>query len=226
MYRSDTLPQSEIAMTDQQAEMAALSLPSDFRSKLSKEEINSLPIKKWEGEVRLINDDAAMDAAIARLKREKILGFDTETKPVFRKGVTHNPCILQLAGEHEVTIFQLKLLQNLSQLAQILSDGDIMKVGVGLANDIEQLQPIIPFNPEGFVDLANIARNANIQSRGLRSMAARFFGFRISKRAQCSNWEVKQLKKFQIQYAATDAWVSREIYQIMNRQGLVAEYSD
>jgi ribonuclease D len=209
------------AGSDQPAEMAALTMPPDYRTKMSKDQINSLPIRKWEGAIHLISSDSAVSEAIARLRQEAVLGFDTETKPVFRKGITHSPCILQLAGENDVTLFQLKRLQNLTPLAEILADGNIKKVGVGLANDIDQLQPIINFNPGGFLDLGEVARVTNIQSRGLRSMAARFFGFRISKRAQCSNWEAKQLKKFQIQYAATDAWVSREIYLIMNRQGLI-----
>ena len=210
----------EGVVKDQISEMESLRLPADFRAKLSKDQINSLPINRWNGEIHLINSDAAVDEAVARLQRESVLGFDTETKPVFRKGVTHNPCILQLAGARDVTVFQLKLLKNLDPIAKILSNSKILKVGVGLVNDIDQLQPVIPFTHGGFIDLGSLARSANIQSRGLRSMAARFFGFRISKRAQCSNWEVKQLKKFQIQYAATDAWVSREIYQILNRQGL------
>lgn len=207
---------------EQSQEMAATILPNDFRTKMSKEQINSLPIRKWEGAIHLVNSDDGVAEAVARLQRESILGFDTETKPVFRKGISHRPCILQLAASDSVTLFQLRRLVNLQPLATILADGNIKKVGVGLVNDIDQLQPIIPFEPGGFVDLGNLARDANIQSRGLRSIAARFFGFRISKRAQCSNWENKQLKKFQIQYAATDAWVSREIYMIMERQGLIA----
>ncbi|MBF0382775.1 MAG: 3'-5' exonuclease domain-containing protein 2 [Magnetococcales bacterium] len=188
---------------------------------MSKDQINSLPIRKWEGKITLINSDATVEESISRLQKEAVLGFDTETKPVFRKGVTHNPCILQLAGENEVTLFQLNRLKDFSPIAELLSDKRILKVGVGLANDIDQLQPVIPFKPGGFVDVGSMARHANIQSRGLRSMAARFFGFRISKRAQCSNWEAKNLKNFQLLYAATDAWVSREIYQIMKRNDLI-----
>ncbi|MBF0446797.1 MAG: 3'-5' exonuclease domain-containing protein 2 [Magnetococcales bacterium] len=202
--------------------MAALTLPTNFRNKMSKEQINNLPICKWEGPIRLIDSDATLAQAVEDLKTERILGFDTETKPVFRKGISHSPSILQLARQEDVLLFQLKNLKNILPLAQVLSDASILKVGVGLANDIEQLQSIIPFKPNGFVDLGDVARESNIQSCGLRSMAARFFGFRISKRAQCSNWENSQLKKYQIQYAATDAWVSREIYLIMNRQGLIA----
>ncbi|MBF0446348.1 MAG: 3'-5' exonuclease domain-containing protein 2 [Magnetococcales bacterium] len=188
---------------------------------MSKEQINSLPIRKWDGKITLVNSDATVAEAISRLQKETVLGFDTETKPVFRKGVTHNPCILQLAGEEEVTLFQLNRLKDLSPIASLLTNKSILKVGVGLDNDIDQLQPVMSFKPEGFIDVGSMARNANIQSRGLRSMAARFFGFRISKRAQCSNWETKHLKNFQLLYAATDAWVSREIYQIMKRNDLI-----
>jgi ribonuclease D len=221
MEQTKTAPQPQNTVSDQPSEMADLTLPPDFQAKMSKDQINSLPIRKWDGEIHLINSDDQMAAAVAHLEKEKVLGFDTETKPVFRKGITHSPCILQLAGEKDVTVFQLKRLKNLTPLAGILSNGAIRKVGVGLANDIDQLQAIVPFKPGGFLDLGEVARTTNIQSRGLRSMAARFFGFRISKRAQCSNWEVKQLKEFQIRYAATDAWVSREIFQILNRKGLI-----
>jgi ribonuclease D len=196
-------------------------LPSDFRIKLSKEQINSLPIRKWDGEINLINSDQDVAGAVARLQKETVLGFDTETKPVFRKGITHNPCILQLAGADFVTLFQLKRLQDLAPIAALLASNSVLKVGVGLDNDIEQLQPVMRFNPGGFIDVGSMARNANISSRGLRSMTARFFGFRISKRAQCSNWEAKQLKNFQLLYAATDAWVSRDIYQIMKQNDLI-----
>ncbi|MBF0193575.1 MAG: 3'-5' exonuclease domain-containing protein 2 [Magnetococcales bacterium] len=221
MDQSTKLSHTEHIMEEKNNSVPVAKLPSDFRTKMSKDQINSLPIRKWDGKITLVNSEEAVADAVSRLQKETVLGFDTETKPVFRKGVTHNPCILQLAGEHEVTLFQLNRIKNLSPIAGLLKNKNILKVGVGLVNDIDQLQAVMPFEPEGFIDVGNMASKASIQSRGLRSMAARFFGFRISKRAQCSNWEAKNLKNFQLLYAATDAWVSREIYQIMKRNDLI-----
>lgn len=199
------------------------SLPKLFggSGKLSKAEINTLPIRRWEGEVCLIDSDAKADEAIARLQKERILGFDVETRPAFRKGVVYHPSLIQLAGSDHVSIFLLKRLSQYTALAGLLGDKKILKVGVGLVNDAQNLQAIFPFQLGEFLDLSQVTRRAGIESYGLRSLTACFLGFRISKRAQCSNWSSDDLRPFQISYAATDAWVSREICLAMQKSGLL-----
>ncbi|MBF0153890.1 MAG: 3'-5' exonuclease domain-containing protein 2 [Magnetococcales bacterium] len=197
-------------------------IPEQYARKLTREEINRLPIKRWDGPVRLVHAAEEIEAALHTLGQERVLGFDTETRPAFRKGVSHQPSLIQLAGAREVILFQLHRIEDFTPLIRILSQEEILKVGVGLDHDIRQLQPLFPFEQRGFIDLGSVAEQAGMESRGLRSMAASLFGFRISKRAQCSNWETPDLQPYQVEYAATDAWISREIFLVMERLGVVA----
>ncbi|MEO5351721.1 MAG: 3'-5' exonuclease domain-containing protein 2 [Magnetococcus sp. XQGC-1] len=194
---------------------------SESNGKLSKSEINDLPIRKWEGPINLIDSDAQMVDAVLQLRNEQVIGFDVETRPAFKKGVSYRPSLIQMAGTDYVNIFQLTRLSEYSALVDLLSDQNILKVGVGLVNDTQHLQSVFAFQPKKLLDLSEVTRRAGIESYGLRSLSAHFLGFRISKRAQCSNWDNKELRPFQISYAATDAWVSREIYLAMQQQGLL-----
>ncbi|MBF0424988.1 MAG: 3'-5' exonuclease domain-containing protein 2 [Magnetococcales bacterium] len=196
-------------------------IPEQYARKLTRDEINRLPIRRWNGPVRLVHTAEEMTAALNLLGQERVLGFDTETRPAFRKGVSHQPSLVQLAGAREVILFQLHRIDDFGPLVDILSRENLLKVGVGLDHDIRQLQPLFPFEQRGFIDLGVVAERAGMESRGLRSMAASLFGFRISKRAQCSNWETPDLQPFQVEYAATDAWISREIFLVMERLGVV-----
>ncbi|WP_227665300.1 3'-5' exonuclease [Magnetococcus marinus] len=205
---------------------SVLSLQPHYAEKQDKEQINGLPVVRWEGDVVLVNQDQALPAAIAALRQERVLGFDTETRPSFRKGTSYDPTLIQLAGEKVVYLFQINLLQDHRPLAELLADTSIHKVGVGLSQDIRQLQAIFSFKPGGFVDVGETARHNNIATRGLRSMAAAFFHVRISKRAQCSNWAQEALQPFQIIYAATDAWISRELYVALANLSLVDAQRD
>jgi ribonuclease D len=202
-----------------------MGLPSrqipEATGKLSKAEINELPIRKWEGPINLIDSDDLLRDAVLQLRNEQVIGFDVETRPAFKKGVSYRPSLIQMAGTDYVNIFQLPRLTSFDSLSDLLSDQEILKVGVGLVNDSQHLQSVFPFQPKKMLDLSEVTRRVGIESYGLRSLSAHFLGFRISKRAQCSNWDSRELRPFQISYAATDAWVSREIYLAMQQQGLL-----
>lgn len=191
--------------------------PDPFTRKLSHAEINLLPVKKWEGPIHLIHRQEDVPGAVAELERERVLGFDTETRPAFRKGVSHRPALLQLAGSSAVWLFQLRRLTDFMPLAGLLGSARLLKVGVGLEQDIKQLLSLFPFEPRCFFDLGEAARQAGLESHGLRSMAASLLSWRISKTAQCSNWGNDSLQPFQISYAATDAWISRELFYHLQR---------
>lgn len=180
---------------------------------MTKDEINELPLKKWQGPVEVINrPDRAMTAA-QTLAEEKLLGFDTETRPAFRKGQSYAPALLQLATDTKVWIFQLWATGLTEPVRNLLMDPSIIKAGVSLRYDIAELQKISHFPPAGFVELADTAKSLGIKNHGLRGLAAVILGFRISKSARTSNWAKPELSTQQITYAATDAWVGREIYQ-------------
>ena len=188
--------------------------------KLSKEAINALPLFHYEGKVTLARTAEELDAAVARLSRESVLGFDTETPPTFRRGKSYAPTLVQLAGAQEVVLFHLKWQPLGSGLISLLANPAIIKTGVAVHDDIRFLAKITPFEAQSIIDLSRVAQYNKIENLGLRGLAAAFLGLRISKSEQCSNWGASELSSRQIRYAATDAWASRSVYRAMQEAGL------
>lgn len=143
---------------------------------------------------------------------EILLGFDTETRPAFRKGESYPPSLLQLAGETHVWLFQLRKLGDVKPLFALLANPEIRKAGVAITRDLEELREVSEFKPEGFQDLGVMAENLGFRNTGLRPLSALLLGGRISKGAQVSNWAADSLSRKQELYAATDAWISRELF--------------
>jgi ribonuclease D len=186
--------------------------PTAIAARISKEDINLLPLGGWEGPVKVVQRVDDLEPALARLARADLLGFDTETRPAFRKGQSFPPSLLQLATADEVFLFQLKHVGLPGALLRLLADPTVVKAGVGLDFDLKSLQELRPFQPRGFVDLARIARQKGIRNNGLRGLAAAVCGIRISKSARTTNWANDLLTPQQIRYAATDAWIGRELF--------------
>ncbi len=183
-----------------------------YDRKMTRDEINLCPIKRYEGEIHVISSVDQLQPAAEQINKELILGFDTETRPAFKKGTNYSPALLQIAGKHVVWLFHLIHLGFPQSLRDILSNPNITKAGVAVDQDIEKLGELGCFNSSGFVDLAAISKYSGLKNYGLRGLSAVLLGFRISKHAQVSNWAQKKLTPEQIRYAATDAWVSRKIY--------------
>lgn len=188
--------------------------------KLSKDEINALPLFHYEGKVTLVRTPEEADACVARLSAEPVLGFDTETPPCFRKGKVRPPALVQLAGADEVVLFPLKLCPLDGALVGLLENPDIIKTGVAVHDDIRFLGKLTFFEARSIVDLSDVAQHNKVENRGLRGLVAAFLGLRISKGEQCSNWGNAELTARQIRYAATDAWASRAVYLRMREAGL------
>ena len=182
------------------------------KNKLSKTEINSLPLRYYNGPIHIIQTAEQAKKACAILMKEKVLGFDTETRPAFNKGQSYLPSLLQMAGRKVVYLFQLSKCGLTDSIINLLSIDDIIKSGVAINQDLIELQQISNFEPAGFIDLGDIARSKGLPHHGLRGLAAYLLNFRISKSGRTSNWSANQLTKKQIKYAATDAWLGRELY--------------
>jgi len=180
--------------------------------KLTKQEINDLPLGRYEGPIHVVTSLNNANRSVDALLKERVIGFDTETRPAFRKGEAHLPSILQLAGHDAVYIFQLNKVGLCESILQILSNPDIIKCGIALQRDLAELMQLSPFDPEAVIDLGAAARRADVPHHGLRGLTALFLGFRISKQASTTNWSARKLSARQITYAATDAWVGRELY--------------
>ena len=183
--------------------------------KITKDEINALPLVSYDGPVTLVDSDRAIDSAVSDMRKESILGFDTESRPSFKKGQNYPVALVQLGGAERIWLFQVQKFEYFQPLWDLLSDPDIIKAGVAIQDDIKKLQELHPFEPAGFVEIATMTQQAGILNTGLRSLAALLLNARISKRAQVSNWAKDVLTDAQIQYACTDAWMSRRIYMHM-----------
>jgi hypothetical protein len=194
--------------------------PPATRARLAKDEVNALPLFRYTGKITLARTDADAQHALSRLGPAAILGFDTETRPSFFRGVSYLPSLVQLALEDEVFLFHFKWRPPGPELLSILENPAVIKTGVAVHDDMRFLNAVRPFQPASVIDLGEVARLNNIENRGLRGLAALFLGLRISKTEHCSNWGHGDLSPRQISYAATDAWISRALYVKMREAGL------
>ena len=185
-----------------------------YRPNITNEELMALPLYAYDGEVVCVDTLEKFYQVKDELFLEPLWGFDTETKPCFKKGASNrkNVALLQLSSREKTYIFRLSIIGLPKELCDFLSSDRFTKIGLSYRDDIKGLQKLSPFTPAGFIDLQSIAPDYGIEEKSLRKMAAIVLGFRISKAQQLSNWESDVLTPKQIRYAATDSWVTRMIY--------------
>ncbi len=183
------------------------------KTTISNEEINELPLGAFEGKVIVITDEAALAKALVEINKHTIVGFDTETKPVFVRGHSNKVALMQIALPEKVFLIRLSKMGLPAELLSLLENQHILKAGVALRDDIKGLQKLHHYNPAGFVELAELRKQAGLEVESVKKLTALLLGFRISKSAQTSNWEAETFNEKQISYAATDAWVCLEIYK-------------
>ena len=185
-----------------------------FIESITPEGIEKLDYASFPGKIVVIDSvGAEFNRAITYLRSQKIIGFDTETRPCFspnqpRYGVS----LLQLSGPEKAFLFRVKDMGMHRRLCNLMSDSRIIKVGAAIHDDIRGLQKLKEFEPQSFVDLQKIVWEYGIRDKSVKKMTAIILGFRISKTQQLSNWEAETLSESQCRYAATDAWVCREMY--------------
>ncbi len=198
---------------------ARIPVPVGPFEKLSREAINQLPIQAYRGPLHVVRTPDQMKRALKELCRDTVLGFDTETRPAFKKGVSYPPALLQLGGQKSVFIFLLRDIGFPEELAALMASPDTIKTGVAVSGDIRALKALADFSPAGFVDLGTVAKRNGIPHHGLRGLAALLLGFRISKSERFTNWEKPKIPARPLTYAATDAWIGRELYRTMRELG-------
>ena len=186
-----------------------------FQKSITKEEINELPLEAFEGEIVIIDSNEGLEEAVDYLKQFPVLGFDTETKPSFTKGNVNPVALLQLSSFERSFLFRLNRIGLPFPIIDLLSDPEIIKVGAAIKDDIKGLQDINDFDGNSFLELQQYVSSFGIENFSLKKLAAIVLKIRISKRQQVSNWEAVELSVGQLRYAATDAWVSLEIYNAL-----------
>ena len=185
-----------------------------YQISITQEEIEKLPLGAFEGKITVITEPGReYDRAVRYLQKQKVIGFDTESKPVFTPGQhNHGVALLQLSGPDKAFLFRVRDMGMLGHVCRVLANPAIIKVGAASGDDVHGLQRIEGFNARGFVDLQKIVWEYGIKDKSVKKMSAIILGVRISKTQQLSNWEAETLTEAQQKYAATDAWICREMY--------------
>jgi len=186
-----------------------------FQISISPEEIAALELASFPGEIVVVNEaeGPVMDQAVRYLKKQRILGFDTETRPTFSpEQHSSGTALLQLSGPGKCYLFRLKKTGLPRGLAAVLANQNILKIGAATLDDVRGLQKITKFAAKGFVDLQTMVWEYGVRDKSVKKMAAIILGVKISKAQQLSNWEAERLSEGQQKYAATDAWICREMY--------------
>ena len=188
---------------------------NNFIDKISNEQTALLPAVEFRGEIRIVEHERDIAAACKTLAEQPVIGFDTETRPSFRPGVTFRVSLLQLSTPTVCYLFRLNKIPLAKPILQLLEDRRVLKIGADVAGDLRSLRQIRHFRDGGFVDLQGIAPEWGIGEKSLRKLSAIVLGRRVSKAQRLSNWEAAQLTEKQMRYAATDALICPEIYRTL-----------
>ena len=179
---------------------------------ISPEQMRELPLRRYEGPVHVVEGQPDLQHAMHDIFEESVVGFDTETRPAFRPGESYLPSLVQFATASAVYLFQAQQQGLFGAMREILSSEKAMKVGVSVNDDLHALRKLFEFDERSVTDLGKVAKRHGLKQTGVRNLAGLFLGMRISKGAKTTNWAARRLTSQQIAYAATDAWVCRELY--------------
>lgn len=192
-----------------------------FRAKITKEEVNQMPVVVFEGKITLVDDLSKIQPAIEELRKSRIVGIDTETKPSFARGTHYKVSLVQISTLDHCFLFRLNKIAFPKALAEFLADEEVKKIGLSLRDDFSGLNKHHAFKPANSIDIQTIINSYGILELSLQKIYAILFGGKISKSQRLTNWENTELTEQQQRYAATDAWASLKIYlQLMNENKL------
>ncbi len=184
-----------------------------IRNKYDKKEIQNLPRVLFKGRIIVVFTEKDADKAVDYLMKQELLGFDTETRPTFKKGQTYQVALLQVATQDTCFLFRLNRIGLTDSIISLLEDRTITKVGLSLQDDLRGLQARHAFETGEFVELQKEVKDIGIEDNSLQKIYANLFGGKIAKNQQLSNWEADILTEAQQRYAATDAWACIQIHQ-------------
>ncbi|MFI3320699.1 MAG: 3'-5' exonuclease [Rikenellaceae bacterium] len=184
----------------------------ELQQNISNDDTAKLPSLQFEGRIVIVDSEEQIAAACEDLSRHPIIGFDTETRPSFKAGVSFKVGLIQLSTPNCCYLFRINKIPLDREILRVLENPNILKIGADVIGDIRGLRAIRHFKDRGFIDLQSIVSRWGIAEKSLRKMSAIVLGYRISKAQRLSNWEATTLTPPQQQYAATDAWACIEIF--------------
>lgn len=192
---------------------------------ISKEELSSLPAACFSGQIHLVDSEEDADYAVKTLRASDVIGFDTETKPSFKKGQVNHVALVQFSTREESFLFRVNHIGMPESLKSLIEDPDILKIGLSIHDDFHNLNKIFSIYPDGFIDLQSYVKNFRIADNSLSRIYALLFGKRISKSQRLTNWEAQELTVSQQTYAALDALACIQIYDYLNSGKFIPENS-
>lgn len=171
-----------------------------------------MPPVTFPGRINVVERPDQAEKALDYLAMQPVVGFDTETRPSFRKGQTNIVSLMQISTPDRCFLFRLNKIGFGGRLKEFIENRAITKIGLSLKDDFFMLHKITPFEPGGFVELQHLVKEYNITDGSLQKIYGILFGQRISKSQRLSNWEAAELTPAQQAYAAIDAWACLRIY--------------
>lgn len=179
---------------------------------ITKEQLAELPHEIFTGNIFVIEHIKEVQKAVDYLSSQKVIGFDTETKPAFKRGVVNNVALMQLSSEENCYLFRLNKIGYPDELEDIMCNPEIKKIGLSLRDDFAAIRKRSDRKPENFIDLQLFVDKFDIEDNSLQKIYGLLFGKKISKNQRISNWEANELTEAQQMYAAIDAWACLRIY--------------
>ncbi len=183
---------------------------------ISKEEIAGLEIEEFTGRIISITNEKDAIKAVDYLLEFDRLGFDTETRPSFKKGQRYKISLMQISTEEACFLFRLNFIGIPPCLENLLKNEDILKVGLSLRDDFGAIRKRTEVTPKRFLDLQNYVGSFGIEDASLQKIYAILFNKKISKGQRLTNWDADILTEPQQKYAALDAWACLKIYNHLN----------
>ena len=179
---------------------------------ISKDILVTLPRVLFDGKIVIVDNHIKSNIAISKLRKETLLGIDTETRPSFRRGVIHKVALLQISTFNECYLFRTNKIGMPQGVLQLLQDERVTKIGLSLRDDMLKLGEICNINPKGLIDIQDFVKKYGIIDNSLQRIYGIVFNRDISKSQQLTNWEAPLLTDAQCAYAATDAWACLKLY--------------
>jgi ribonuclease D len=183
-----------------------------YQATITNEAINELPVGRFPGRVLVVDSEETMREAEEVLRGVSVVGYDTETRPSFQKGLKYGMALVQISTADTALLFRVKQVPLSAAVCEMLSSPEVLKVGAAIRDDIRGMRTVAEFRPAGFVDLQGVVGRWGIEELSVKKMAAIVLGIKVSKAQRLTNWEAVRLTEPQQEYAAMDAWVCREMY--------------
>ena len=192
---------------------------------IEKQAVNQMPLVNFPGLIHIIDAVPQVQGAVNALRTADTIGFDTETRPCFKRGERHNVALLQLSTLSDAYLFRVNKIGIPQPLKDLLEDNGCIKIGLSTSDDFHQLTRVSDINPHGFIEIQQLVKQYHITDMGLQKIYAILFSQKISKGQQLTNWEAPQLSIAQQRYAAIDAWACLRIYNHLQAGNFIPEQS-